>query len=140
MQRLGLNSRGGIARLPLDLLQEARSALDRPVVGDGGPVSVLVSLRECIDAVITELVRRRPRQEKVKGWSGKIVSVGEQCARPMLAAGHFSRLGGDAESLMDLLSEAKQADRTRSQLVESFNHGLLFLSAFMESIDESLLR
>jgi len=140
MRRLGLDSRGGSARPPLGLLQEARGALDRPVVGDGGPVSVLVSLRECIDAVITELVRRRPRQETAKSWDGKIVSVGGQCARPMLAAGHFSRLGVDAESLMNQLSGAKQAGMNRDQLAEFFNRGLLFLNAFMDSIDESLLR
>lgn len=140
MRRLGLDSRGGNARPPLDLLQEARGALDRPVVGDGGPVSILVSLRECIDAVITELVRRRPRQETARGWGAKIISVGGQCARPMLGAGHFSRLGVDAESLMNQLSGAKQDGMSRDQLTECFNRGLLFLNALMDSMDESLLR
>lgn len=140
MRRLGLDSRGGGSRTPVDLLQEAKGALDRPVVGDGGPVSVLVSLRECIDAAITELVRRRPKQETAKGWRGKIVSVGSQCAHPMLTADHFNRMGGDAEMLMNQLSEAKQTTMSRDQMTEFFNRGLLFLNALMDSIDESQLR
>jgi hypothetical protein len=140
MRRLGLDKRGGTARTPLDLLEEARGALDRPVIGDGGPVSVLVSLRECIDAVITELVRRRPRQEVTKGWKGKVTSVGCQCARPMLSPDHFDRLGLDAESLMNQLSGAKQGGMGRDQLAEFFNQGLLFLNALMDSIDEAKVR
>jgi hypothetical protein len=89
MLRMRLDSRGGSSRPPLDLLHEARGALDRPVVGEGGPVSVLISLRECIDAVITELVRRGPNQEPTKGWTGKIVSVGAHCGHRSLSAGHF---------------------------------------------------
>jgi hypothetical protein len=135
-----LDKRGGSSRTPIDLLQEARGGMDRPLVGDGGPVSVLVSLRECIDAVITELVRRRPRQEPVKGWGSKIMSVGNQCARPMLKSDLFSRLGIDAETLMNQLSGAKQTGMDRDQLGRFFYRGLLFLNALMDSIDETLLR
>ena len=137
--RLGLNSRGGGSRTPIDLLLEARGALDRPIVGDGRAVSVLVSLRECIDAAITELVRRRPTQEAVKGWSGKVVSVGSRIAVSFLVS-HFERLGVDGERLMNELSGAKQAAMTRDILMQYFNRGLLFLNALMESIDEARLR
>jgi hypothetical protein len=81
MRRLGLDSRGGNANTPVQLLEEARGALERPVAGEGGPVSVLISLRESIDAVITELIRRRPAQGKVKGWKGKVTDIGGQCGR-----------------------------------------------------------
>ncbi len=114
--------------------------MERPVVGDGGAVSVLISLRESIGAVIAELVRRRPRQEEAKGWSAKVVSVGSQCARPSLSADHFSRLGADADRLMNQLSGAKQAGMDRTQLMWYFNRGLLFLNALVDSIDESKLR
>jgi hypothetical protein len=140
MRRLRLDWRGGNSRTPTDLLQEAKGALERPVIADGGPVSVLLPLRESIDAVLTELVRRRPTQGQVKGWSRKIVSVGGQCAMPAMPANHFERLGTDAETLMNELSGAKQTDMSRSQLAEFFNRGLLFLNALMDSIDESRLR
>jgi len=140
MRRLGLDSRGGSSRKPGELLNEAWGALERPVVGDGGPVSVLISLRECIDAVITELIRRRPRQVGAKGWHGKVVSVGGQCGRCSLPPDHFDRIGADAETLIDQLSAAKQTRIDREQLMECFNRGLLFLNALLDSIDEGRLR
>lgn len=140
MQRLGLDRRGGNLRSPLDLLNEARGAMERPVVRSGGPVSVLISLRECIDAVITEHLRRRPKQESATSWSGKVISVGSQCAGPSLPANHFDGLGADAKTLMDQLSGAKQADMDRDRLMWFFIQGLLFLNALMESIDEGKLK
>jgi len=140
LRRLGLNFRGGNFQTPLAFLEEARASFDMPVVADGGSVSVLISLRSCIDAAITELVRRRPQQEPVKGWYGKVVSLGQQCGRPGLDGGYFDRLGNEAENEMNRLSGAKQANFERTQLTESFRQGLLFLNSLLESIDERLLR
>jgi hypothetical protein len=140
MRRLGLDRRGGNSRPALELLNEAKSALERPVVGEGGPVSILMPLRECIDAAITELVRRRPKQEAVKGWSAKVVSVGSQCGLAPLPADHFNRLGADAEALMNELSGSKQTGMDRLKLRVSFNRGLTFLNALLGSIDGSQLR
>jgi hypothetical protein len=140
MRRLGLDTRGGAARAPLDLLQEARGAIERPTLRDGGPVSVLITLRECIDAVITELVRRRIDQAPAKGWSGKVLSVGGQCARAPFDVHHFERLATDAESLMKQLSGAKQTDLDRECLARYFDEGMLFLNALMDSVDEGKLR
>lgn len=140
MCRLGLDKRGGNSRTPLELLEEAQGALDRPVIQGGGPTTVLIPLRECIDAVITELVRRRPKQEPVKGWSGKVVSVGRHCAHPGLKLDHFDRIGADVEILMNQLSGAKQTSMNREELNRFFHRGTLFLKALMDSIDESLLK
>src|SRR5262245_6322193 len=93
MTRLGLDTRGSTARSALELLKEAHGALERPVVEEGGPTSVLISVRESIDAAITQLIRRRPVQEKVSGWRGKVLSLGQHCACTSLPAGHFDRLG-----------------------------------------------
>jgi hypothetical protein len=53
---------------------------------------------------------------------------------------HFTRLGDDADTLMDQLSGAKQKHKDRDHLAAFFNQGLLFLNALMDSIDESRLR
>jgi len=53
-RRLGLDARPG-RKPPVTLLEEARNALSRPIFEDGGPISVLIGLRECIDASITEM-------------------------------------------------------------------------------------
>jgi hypothetical protein len=138
--RLGLDWRPGSHQTPLVLLDEARGALDMPPAGDGGAVGVLISLRECIDAAIPEIVRRRPHQEEAKGWKGKVASIGRQCARPGLATAHFDRLGIDTDTIMNQLSGAKQAGLHRQQLLEAFSRGVLFLNALLDSIDETRLK
>jgi hypothetical protein len=131
MQRLGLDSR---------LLDEAQGAIDRPVAGDGGPVLVLIALRECVNSVLAELLPRRPKQEPAKGYDGKVNSIGNQCARPRLKPDHFQRLATSAEALMNELSGTKQAELSREEQREFFIRGLTWLNAFMSSIDESRLK
>src|SRR6185436_14688992 len=99
----------------LVMLEDSVAALVRPVFGDGGPVSILVTLRECIDAVITELIRRRPKQEVAKSFGDKIISLGKQCGRPPLTNEHFVNLAFDGKKLMDVLSGGKQHALTRDQ-------------------------
>ena len=140
MIRLGLNSRGGTSRTALDLLDEAQAALERPVVKDGGPTSVLISLRESIDAAITELIRRRPVQEKAHGWNGKVLSLGQHCAYSGLPTAHFDRLGTETDRLMDRLSSYKQDRLHRDAMNELFMEGITLLKALLDGIDESKLK
>jgi hypothetical protein len=140
LRRLGLDVRSG-KNSSATLLEEARSALERPVYQDGGAVGVLICLRECIDASVTEMVRRRPKQEPITGgWKGKVASIGRQCTRPGLPNDHFDQVGQEIDKVMNDLSGTKQAAMPRSQLLEQFNRGLLALNALLDSIDESLLR
>jgi hypothetical protein len=139
MQRLGLDRRSGNDRPALDLLIEAKSAIDRPVLGDGGPTSVLIPLRESIDAAITELVRRRPKQEPAKSWKEKVVSIGTHCGIGMPAV-QIDKLGDDTSALMNELSGAKQASMTRQQIMKYFQRGLLLLNTLLDRVDGSKLR
>jgi hypothetical protein len=140
MQRLGLDSRGGGLRAPIDLLDEACGALEQPVVSGGRATSVLIPLRECIEAALSELLRRRPLQEPASKVAGKLTSIGRQCARVDLPPGHFERLGADGDILLNDLSSTKQADLPREQLSALFNRGLLFLNALMNSLEERRLK
>ncbi|WP_157369255.1 hypothetical protein [Zavarzinella formosa] len=140
MHRLGLGSRGVGRRTSIDLLREARASLDRPMHADGGSVPILITLRECIGAVIAELVRRRPTQEPAGKWSEKVISVGRQCGHPLLPPNHFENVGVEVEKLMNELSGTKQADVPRDRLVDAFHRGILFLNGFMGSLDHSKLR
>lgn len=140
MRRLGLDSRGGSYRTPLDLLNEAQGALDHPVFQEGGPVSILIPLRESINSTIAELLRRRTTQEPAAKLTDKLASLGRQCAGPGLQAPHFERLAADAETLLNELSGAKQTDLPRHRQTELFHRGLLFLNALMDSLDEGRLK
>jgi hypothetical protein len=131
MRRLGLDPR---------LLNEANGALERPVLHEGGPVSVLITLRECINRALAELLRRRPMQEPASKMCDKLTSLGRQCARAALQEAHFERLGVEGDLLLNDLSSAKQADMARQQLNDLFNRGVLFLNALTSSVDETRLR
>jgi hypothetical protein len=138
IRRLGLDSRGGNSKSALQLLEDARMSLDIPVTEDDG--SALIALRECINAGVSELIRRRPRQEETGNWKAKVASLGRHCGRSPLDAAHFDNLGIEAERIIDQLSSAKQKGLTRPQIQLLFTKGLLFLVALLGSIDESKLR
>ena len=140
MRRLNLHIPSGTQRAPLDLLEEARGALERPVVQEGGPVSVLIPLRECINAVISELLRRRPVQDPTPKIRDKIASIARCCCRPGLDEAHFERIAAETDALLNQLSGAKQTAMARERLSDYFHRGLLLLDALMNSIDEQRLR
>lgn len=140
LNRLSLDVARADHRPATDLLEEALSALSRPLVAEGGPVSVLVPVRECVHVILSELLRRRPNQEPAGTTSAKVCSVGAQCGRVDLTSDHFARLGDDATRLLDDLSRGKQAPLSREELQDLVNKSLLLLSALLDSIDESRLR
>lgn len=140
IQRLGLDSRGGNSRSAIQLLEEARVSLDIPVVEDGGAAGVLLAFRACINACVSELIRRRPLQEEAKTWKAKVASIGRQCGLAGLNAPHFDNLGIEAEAMNDRLSAAKDKNLSRPEIQRLFAKGLLFLVSFLSSIDEYKLR
>src|SRR5436309_4662503 len=140
MQRLGLDRRSGGRRAPLELLAEARGALEVPAFKHGWAPSVLIPLRECIEAALAELLRRRLSQEPAGKAQEKLRSIGRQCHRDGLDEAYFERLAVESESLLDDLSGAKQAPLPRERVIELFHRGLLFLNSVMGGIDENRLR
>jgi len=140
MRRLGLDRRGGSRRAPPELLAEARGALELPGFQEGGPASVLIPLRECIEAAIAELLRRRPTQEPAGKAREKLTSLGRQCRRDGLDEAYFERLAVEADPLLNDLSGAKQGDMPRERVNELFHRGLLFLNSLLDGMDESRLR
>jgi len=140
MRRLSLDVRSAPMRPPIEHFEEALGAIERPILGEGGPVSVLVTLRECIDAAVTEMMRRRRVQEPAKTFEAKILSLGQHCGLPSLPDGHFDRLAADGKKLMDDLSAGKQHVASRERLIELFNDGVLYLKALLDSIDAQRLR
>lgn len=140
MARLGLDSAHGNSRSPLEQFEDANSALEQPSYGEGSPVAILLPLRECINSIIGELLRRRPTQEPTPRTQDKIVSIGWQCGHKSLPPNHFIRLGEDLSDLLNNLSGAKQAAIARDVLMQRFERGVLFLKAILDSIDEKQLR
>ena len=140
MQRLELDRPASTRRTPLQLLSEAQGALEQPSLQGGGPASVLIPLRGCIDATIAELLRRRRSQEPTPKMRDKLASLGRHCARPGLPTDHLERQAPDMERVLNDLTTAKQAAMPRQRQTELFHRGILVLNALLDSIDETRLR
>jgi len=140
MRRLRLDTGRPGAQTPLELLTEARGALEKPVAPTGGALAVLLSLRGCIESALNELTQRRETPERAKHWDGKIESLGRQCARPGLDGDHFGRLAASARRVNDELSGSKRSDMSRDELTAFFNSGLVFLNSLLSALDETLLK
>lgn len=140
IRRLGLDTRRGDSKSALHLLEEARVSLDIPVSEDGGAIGTLLGLRGCINACVSELIRRRPAQEDAKTWKAKVASLGRHCGLARLNTAHFDNLGIEAEAMNDWLSAGKDKGLSRPEIQQLFTKGLLFLVSFLSSIDEAKLR
>jgi len=140
MIRLGLDGRRGFSRTPVELLDEAASSLACPSAEDSGPVAVLVAVRECVESTLSRLLASRPTQEPARKANEKVLSIERQCGCGTLPPDHFSHLGTEATRLLEALSNAKQGELSRPQVMERYNQTLLLLQAFLNSLDETRLR
>jgi hypothetical protein len=139
MRRLGLDRRTGDRKSARELLDEAQTALDQPSGAAGGEVAVLLTLREAIEAALSELIRRRPVQEPTPNNREKIRSIGRHCALSALKD-QFETLATDGHEIINTLSGVKQAALSRPELITLFRRGVLLLDALLKSVDETKLR
>ncbi|MFC1929703.1 hypothetical protein ACFLW6_02395 [Chloroflexota bacterium] len=124
---------------PEELFQTAWTAFERPV-SSGSPVSTsLIPMRECINATVATLLRRRPKQEQTKR-SEKILSIGNQIAHNTIAWSMIQSLQNRHDSIMDNLSAAKQSDFTREPWGDLLRQATLFLRQFFETLDRTKMR
>jgi len=137
MVRLSLNRAHFSKKSALELLDEARAALDRPTSEGNSSVAVLVGLRESTDGAIADLLRRRPMQESTDMVGGKILSIGRQCARGGTPRKYFEALESSLQNLNRAFSEGKQRNYSREELLFFFDSGLNFLRTFLEGLDET---
>ena len=133
MRRLGLDHRSVGERPALDLLEEAHASLGT------GPTPALVTLRESIWAAISQLNRRKPKQEAGSG-SDMLTSIGQQCGWSHLDGSYFERLAVDWHILVKELSGGKQKAMSGQQVGELFDKALVFANAFLSGIDKTRLK
>jgi hypothetical protein len=120
--RLGLDVCHGNNRSALQLLEDAKFSLEGPqTTAADGALPILISLRECIESTLAELMRRRPQQEPASRSSDKIVSIGKQCGRNGLPANYFINLASNCPDLLNRLSGKKQATMPRTEIRAQFN-------------------
>lgn len=124
---------------PEELFETAWAAFERPVA-QGSPASTsLIPMRECINATVAILLRRRPKQEQTKR-SGKILSIGKQTAHSTIPEFVIQSLQGRHDEIVDDLSAAKQRDFSREAWGDLLRRATLFLREFLETLDRSKMR
>jgi hypothetical protein len=125
----------GDSRSPPRLLAQAHESLIRPSSQQVNPTAVLVTARSAIDALLAELLRRRGQQERARGISSKIMSIGRQMGIDGIPIVFFERLGQRAEELQDRLSEAKTRDLDLAEVSRRFDEALTFIISIFKGLD-----
>jgi hypothetical protein len=139
LRRLGLDV-AIYGRSPLDLLRESQIALVNPSGSDLNPTSVLIPMRECINQVLSGLLRRRPTQEQASHGRDKVNSICSQLAKDGIDSGTIGRLAHEAEQLVNQLSSAKQGTISPEEIRSLFLRGKSFLKALLAVVDEAKMR
>jgi hypothetical protein len=140
LREFGLDRDKGDVKNALLRLQEAYSALNQANTELATASSILIPLRDCIEAIVSLLLPLRPIQEKAGGLSKNIQSIGKQCKRDHLADEDFTALGAQAAMLHRLYSDAKDKRVLRDEVLTRFNAGLALIQQFLHGLDKSKFR
>ena len=140
LRQFGLTSAVPTKKSPAELFEIAWAAFGKPVTQSSPVVTSLIPMRECINATIAALLRRRPKQEPAKSRPDKIVSIGSQLARDGISPADIESLADRWTKLVDELSGSKQKDCSREEWQASLRRGTLFLMEFLQSLDPAKMR
>lgn len=138
--QFGLNA-SAVGHLgPLNLFQTAYEAFEKPVTMNMSSSTSLIPMRECINAVVTELMRRRPKQERAGSQGDKILSICRQCKGPGITDAAMQSMADRWEVLVNELSASKNRQFSRDQWRETLSRATLFLIELLQSLDRSKMR
>jgi len=121
---------------PLEQFKTAHAAFKAPVATSNPIITSLIPMRESIRAVIDNLLRRRPKQEKTKNQWAKIVSIGKQLKRDSLPDAIVNSWASQwTYALQTSLSPSKEQDISRDEWRRRLTSSTLFLNGFLSGID-----
>jgi len=125
---------------PVELFNTAWAAFEQPI-REGSPAATsLIPVRECINSTISELLRRRPRQEPAKSAQNKIMSICKQLAVPGYSPQAIQYLAERWNRLVDELSDSKQRNYSREEWRVCLLHANLFLMDLLQCLDQSKMK
>jgi hypothetical protein len=102
--------------------------------------NVLIPIRSCIERIVDVLIHNRPHQEKASNWEDKIQSVLAQTAYGTISQLQITQIAQQLTPLMNELSESKDKTISRDQCKRVLSKAVLFLTALLQSIDQSKFR
>jgi hypothetical protein len=139
--RLSLQEKRAGQDSPFGFFKSAQESLQHPSGNDIQPTAVLLTIRECINQALGNLLARRPTQEPANKASDKIKSIASQSIKDSLEESKISDLAAQADSLINELSSAgKRADISAGEITARFLEAKSFLKAFFALLDEKKLR
>ena len=122
---------------PSELFEIAHRAYQQPLI-DSDPVATsLIPMRECIQTIIDELLRRRPTQEKSSRQYDKIFSIGTQLKGAGVDASQVHTWACQWEEINDELSASKRAALTREEWARHLRRATAFLNGLLKGLDPS---
>ena len=140
LNRLNLNNIGGEIRNPVTLLREANTALANPSDASTSPSAVLIPIREAIQEIIAELIRRRPEQKKTRNIQAKVESILRQTHKPEIEEKNIEILSKRASEIVKELSNSKQSNISRQEIRNLLIRSITFMKEFLYAIDETKLK
>ena len=147
MKNLGLSNFVPDKKNSVDQFITAWAAYEKPVTPDDPVNTSLIPMRECIETMIEDLIRRRPKQEEVgkspdgNRWYAKIISISNQLRRDAITDDHVKDLARKwAQDIEPRLSGAKTKSLNRSDWRLLLKSCTLFIHEFLLSLDSSKLR
>ena len=140
LTELGFDQKIGDRESPLDRFIFAHEAYKKPVSPDNPAVTSLIPIREAIGGVISELLKRRPNQERARNWHDKIISIGRQLKRESLSMDLVESWAQKWEVILNDLSEAKEKELTRAEWLHLLRQATIFLKNLLNGLDPGKFR
>lgn len=137
LQQYGLAAAASGQKSPNELFQTAWAAFEKPVAQVSSDITFLIPIRECLNGVVAELLRRRHKQERTSKNRDKILSIGKELAGSAIPQSAIAELANHYEELVDKLSESKQRSCSREEGADFLRRATLFLRELLESLDKS---
>ena len=112
--------------------------LQNPQATDSS-IGALIPLREALQLVVDDLIRRRPTQRRVDRKS-KIIEIGDQIRSDSVHPDVFESLNNEFRTIVDEMSGAKDKILKREQQTELMRRGTMFLEGLLNALDPNKLR
>lgn len=124
-------------RSSLEQFITAFQAFENPVSDSNPVMTSLIPMRQSIESIISELLRRRITQEKTGSNHSKFLSFGLQLKRNELSENVVSEWASQWDKLVDELSDTKQCEMMREEWGHRLQRATLFISGLLKGLDPS---
>lgn len=140
MGKFGFSKAPGWRKSASSQFEEGWAAYEAPVTQNNPATTSLIPLRESINMIISELIRRAPAQRKAKNEKEKICFILEELSLRPIEEIEKEEFSKQWSSINDELSESKSLAYTRNKWHECLLIATNFIIGFLGCLDHNKLR